>query len=132
MEEYVEVRCKPNTAAATRSVLENHIVPTLGKMPLAAVERAQVAELHQRLYGTPAVANMAVRILSAMYKLASEWGLIPEGLANPCRSIVKYPEHKRERFLTDEEFMRLGHVLDEIETKAARRRPRWRRSGSWP
>ena len=123
MEEYVEVRCKPNTAAATRSVLENHIVPTLGKLPLAAVERAQVAELHQRLYGTPAVANMAVRILSAMYHLACEWGIVPEGLANPCRSIVKYPEHKRERFLTDEEFMRLGHVLDEIETKGGASAP---------
>ena len=113
--EYVEVRCKPNTAAATRSVLEKHIVPALGKLPLAAVERAQVAELHGRLYETPAVANMAVRILSAMYKLACEWGIVPEGLSNPCRSIVKYPEHKRERFLTDEEFVRLGEALDEVE-----------------
>ena len=123
MEEYVEVRCKPSTAAATRSVLERHIVPALGKLPLAAVERAQVAELHGRLYETPAVANMSVRALSAMYKLASEWGLIPEGLANPCRSIVKYPEHKRERFLTDEEFMRLGHVLDEIEIQGGASAP---------
>ena len=113
--EYVKVRCKPNTSAATRSVLEKHIVPALGKLPLAAVERAQVAELHQRLYETPAVANMAVRILSAMYKLACEWGIVPEGLSNPCRSIVKYPEHKRERFLTDEEFVRLGEALDEVE-----------------
>ena len=113
--EYVEVRCKPNTSAATRSVLEKHIVPALGKLPLAAVERAQVAELHQRLYETPAVANMAVRILSAMYRLACEWGIVPEGLANPCRSIMKYPEHKRERFLTDEEFIRLGEALDEVE-----------------
>ena len=121
--EYVEVRCKPNTAAATRSVLEKHIVPALGKLPLAAVERAQVAELHGRLYETPAVANMAVRALSAMYKLACEWGIVPEGLANPCRSIVKYPEHKRERFLTDEEFMRLGHVLDEIEIQGGASAP---------
>ena len=114
--EYVEVHCKPSTAAATRSVLDKHIVPALGKLPLAAVERAQVAELHQRLYETPAVANMAVRILSAMYKLACEWGIVPEGLSNPCRSIMKYPEHKRERFLTDEEFIRLGRgVLDEVE-----------------
>ena len=113
--EYVEVRCKPSTAAATRSVLDKHIVPALGKLPLAAVERAQVAELHQRLYETPAVANMAVRILSAMYKLACEWGIVPEGLSNPCRSIMKYPEHKRERFLTDEEFIRLGEALDEVE-----------------
>ena len=58
---------------------------------------------------------MAVRILSAMYKLACEWGIVPEGLSNPCRSLMKYPEHKRERFLTDEEFIRLGEALDEVE-----------------
>ena len=113
--EYVEVRCKPSTVAAYRSVLERHIAPALGKLLLEAVERAQVAELHQRLYETPAVANMAVRALSAMYELAREWGLIPEGSSNPCRSIVKYREHKRERFLTDEEFIRLGNALDQVE-----------------
>ena len=121
--EYVSVRCKPSTAAATRSVLEKHITPALGRLPLAAVERAQVAELHQRLYETPAVANMAVGALSSMYKLACEWGLVPDGVPNPCRSIVKYPGRKRERFLTDEEFIRLGEVLDEVETRGGASAP---------
>ena len=121
--EYVSVRCKPSTAAATRSVLEKHVTPALGKLPLAAVERAQVAELHQRLYETPAVANMAVGALSSMYKLACEWGLVPDGVPNPCRSIVKYPGRKRERFLTDEEFIRLGEVLDEVEERGGASAP---------
>ena len=121
--EYVSVRCKPSTAAATRSVLEKHITPALGRLPLAAVERAQVAELHQRLYETPAVSNMAVGALSSMYKLACEWGLVPDGVPNPCRSIVKYPGRKRERFLTDEEFIRLGEVLDEVETRGGASAP---------
>ena len=121
--EYVSVRCKPSTAAATRSVVHRHIAPALGKMPLAAVERAQVAELHGRLHETPAVANAVVRTLSAMYKLACEWGLIPEGLSNPCRSVMKYPERKRERFLTDEEFMRLGCTLDEVEERGGASAP---------
>ena len=121
--EYVSVRCKPSTAAATRSVLEKHITPALGRLPLVAVERAQVAELHQRLYETPAVANMAVGALSSMYRLACEWGLVPDGVPNPCRSIVKYPGRKRERFLTDEEFIRLGEVLDEVETRGGASAP---------
>ena len=121
--EYVEVRCKPGTAAAARSVLEKHVVPALGRQPFAAVERAQVAELHGRLHGTPAVANAVVRTLSAMYKLAGEWGLVPEGLSNPCRSLVKYPERKRERFLTDKEFIRLGEA-------PGRRRGEGRRYGA--
>ncbi len=113
--EYVPVRCKPSTAAAARSVVERHILPALGSLPLAALERAQAAELHQSLYETPAVANMVVRILSSMYGLAEGWGMVPEGASNPCRSLVKFPERRRERFLTDEEFNRLGETLDEME-----------------
>ena len=114
LEEHVEIRCKPRTVQSTRTVVNRHIVPALGRLPLMAVERSQVVELHQRLCGTPSVANMAVRTLSLMYRLAEGWGLVPEG-CNPCRSIVKYPVRKRERFLTDGEFTRLGQVLDEAE-----------------
>ena len=114
--EYISVRCKPSTAAKTRAVVRKHIVPAFGKLPIMALERVQVAELHQSLCETPAVANMVVRILHAMYRLAEDWGLAPEG-CNPCRLIVKYPERKRERFLTDEEFTRLGAVLEEIENQ---------------
>ena len=121
--EYVEVRCKPSTAAATRSVVEKHIAPALGRLPLAAVERAQVAELHGRLHETPSIANAVVRILSAMYRLACEWGIVPEGLSNPCLSLVKYPERKRERFLTDKEFVRLGEALDDVEARGGATAP---------
>ena len=115
--EYIPVRCKPSTAAGARSVVERHILPALGSLPLAALERAQAAELHQSLYETPAVANMALRILSSMHGLAEGWGMIPEGASNPCRSLVKFPERRRERFLTDEEFTRLGEALDQVEAE---------------
>ena len=116
LEEYVAVRCKPSTMKWTRTVVNHHIVPALGQRPLEAVSRARVMELHDRLYQTPSVANAAVSILSLMYRLAEDWGLVPEG-CNPCGSVVKYPERKRERFLTDKEFTRLGQVLDEVENR---------------
>ncbi len=117
MEEYVSVRCKPGTAALYRSVIDRHVLPALGRAPLAALSRAQVAEFHESLYETPAVANMALRVLSAMYELARKWELVPDGLSNPCKALVKYPERKRERFLTDSEFTRLGEALDEAEAR---------------
>ena len=122
LEEYVEVRCKPRTVKVVRSVVRKHIAPALGRLPLAAVERAHVAELHQRLCGTPAAANQAVRTLSLMYRLACDWGMVPEGM-NPCRSIDKYPGRRRERFLTAAEFGRLGCVLDEAETRGGATAP---------
>ena len=116
LEEYAAVRYKPGTLAWTRTVVGRYIVPEFGKLALAAVERTQVVELHHRLSHAPSIANMVVRTLSLMYRLAEDWGLVPEG-CNPCRSVVKYPQRKRERFLTDEEFTRLGQVLDEVETE---------------
>ena len=39
--------------------------------------------------------------------------MVPEDHDDPCQSIPMNPMLKRERFLTDAEFTRLGHVLDE-------------------
>ena len=116
LEEYAAVRYKPGTMAWTRTMVRRHIVPEFGKVALEAVGRTQVMELHHRLYESPSTANMVVRTLSLMYRLAAGWGVVPEG-CNPCRSVVRYPDHKRERFLTDEEFIRLGRVLDEAGTR---------------
>ena len=44
--------------------------------------------------------------------LAEAWGLRRDG-GNPCRFVQKYKEQKRERFLSDDEFRRLGRVLAE-------------------
>ena len=112
LEEHVEVRLKPNTQRQVRGVLRRHILPALGKMPLVAIERVQVVDLQQKLCDRPVTANTAVKVLSHMYRLGEGWGMVPEG-CNPCRSIEKYPERRRERFLTDAEFDRLGRVLDE-------------------
>ena len=122
LQEYAAVRYKPGTLAWTRTVTRRYIVPEFGKLALAAVERTQVVELHHRLHHSPSIANMVVRTLSLMYRLAEDWGLVPEG-CNPCRSVAKYPQRKRERFLTDEEFTRLGQVLDEVETQGGASAP---------
>ena len=116
LKEYAAVRYKPGTLAWTRTVVGRYIVPEFGKLALATVERTQVRELHHRLSHAPSIANMVVRTLSLMYRLAEDWGLVPEG-CNPCRSVVKYPQRRRERFLTDEEFTKLGQVLDEAATE---------------
>ncbi len=116
MAEHVEVRCKPRTAAAVRAALRTHVLPALGKIPLASLEGAQAAALHRGLHETPAAANAALRVLSSMFEAAGDWGLLPEG-TNPCRAVVKYPLRRRERFLTEAEFERLGLALDALEAE---------------
>ena len=112
LEEHVAVRCKPATAVQCRQVIDKYIVPELGKVPLAAAERGHVIDLHHKLSGVPAMANLVIATLSRMFNQAEAWELVPDGV-NPCRFVHKYQERKRERFLTEEEFRRLGQVLSE-------------------
>ena len=115
LENHVAVHCKPATEAAYRLVVEKHILPRFGKLPALALDHAKVMEAHHTLRATPVMANRVVDTVSRIYNTAEDRGLIPEG-SNPCRFAVKYREVERERFLTDEEFRRLGRVLADAET----------------
>ena len=97
LEEHVAVRCKPKTQRTARSVVNRHIVPALGKLPIAAVERRHVMALHESLCETPAMANMTVETLSHMYALARGWDMAPEDCDDPCEFIPMNPKRKRER-----------------------------------
>ena len=114
---HVAQNCNAHTAGIYRGSLENHILPALGMMPLAVVETAHVAALHYRLRSTPRAANRALSVLSKMFSLAAAWGLVPDG-TNPCKGVRKYREKKRERFLTRDEYRRLGQALVEAEADA--------------
>ena len=59
------------------------------------------------------MANQAVDLLSRLYNRAAASD-DPPATGNPCRFIKKYPSRSRERFLTEQEFVRLGAVLDEL------------------
>ena len=120
MSAHVAQNCNAHTAGIYRGSLENHILPALGMMPLGLVERAHVSALHYRLRETPRAANRALAVLSKMFSLAAAWGLVPDG-TNPCRAVRKYKERKRERFLSREEYRRLGQALAEAEAEAGRR-----------
>ncbi len=115
MHVHVNVHCKPRTIATYRSVLDKHILPVLGEKAISEVGRKEISALHHELRDTPAMANQTVKILSTMFSLAEAWGKIPPG-RNPCESVRRYKERSRERFLTPEEFQRLGRVLRDAET----------------
>ena len=72
-----------------------------------------MTELHHALRDKPVMANKVVETLSRIYNAAEDRGLIPEA-SNPCGLVVKNRERKRERFLTPDEFRRLGRALREV------------------
>ncbi len=115
MRSHVEVNCRPNTVEVFRRVVDLYIAPELGALALSAVERSHVSALHYKLRNKPYQANQTVSVLAKMFKLAEAWGMTPPR-RNPCRSVRRYRERRRERFLTPEEYRRLGEVLDEAES----------------
>ena len=64
------------------------------------------------------MANVVAQVLSRMYTLAEAWGLMPPG-RNPCRFIRLYKLRTHDRYLTPEEYRRLGQVLREAEAEGS-------------
>ena len=112
--EHVAAHCKPTTAQDYRRSIVLHINPRLADRRVADIERRDIAALHHDMRSTPYQANRTVGVLSKMFNLAELWGIRPDG-SNPCLHVKRYKEEKRERFLSQDEFARLGSVLDEIE-----------------
>ena len=116
MKEHVAVRCKPSTAIGCRYALDKYLLPAFGARALGSIGREEVATLQYGLHKTPIMANRVVDMLSRLFNMAEAWAIAPEG-GNPCRFVQKYKERSCERFLSEEEFRRLGRVLDDVEAE---------------
>ena len=115
-EEHIAVRVKESTAKGYRRLIDRTILPALGRHRVNEVTRADIAKLHHDQRHIPYEANRCLEIVSKMFSLAEMWGLRPDG-SNPRKHIKKYPEEKRERFLSPAELKRVGEVLREMETE---------------
>ena len=112
--EHAEPYKRPSSVAEDRRLIEKRINPALGTKKVQAVSRTDVARLHSGLRSTPYEGNRTLALVSKMMALAEAWGHRPDA-SNPCRHITKFPEAKRERFLSADEIGRLGDVLARAE-----------------
>ena len=114
--EHIAIRVKASTAKEYRGTLKRFILPALGRLAVPEITRADVAKFHHDLRHIPYQANRCLEVVSKMFVLAEMWGLRPDG-SNPRKHIRKYPEEKRERFLSAAELRRIGEVLREMESE---------------
>jgi integrase len=113
--EHVEAKRKPTTGALYRSLIERLVLPDLGNRKIDKIMPPDVARLHLKLRSRPYQANRVLAVVSSLYSFAAKRKVVASGL-NPTRGIDKYPEKGRERYLTTEEFARLGEAIREAET----------------
>ncbi len=118
LQDHVARHCKASTAGEYERSIRLFINPALGQRKVADVSRADVAVLHQEMQDTPYQANRTLGVLSKMFNLAEAWGMRPDG-TNPSRHVKKYPEEKKERFLSPEEYADLWQVLEDVEQEGS-------------
>ncbi len=112
---HVKVNCRPKTVETFGQILRSYIVPELGRLVLSEVSPSHVSGLHHRLRDKPGQANLMLTVLSGMFRLAEDWGMKVPG-RNPVRSVRRYRQRSRARFLSPDEYRRLGDVLAEAES----------------
>jgi integrase len=104
-----ESKKRPSSVRNDRQMLKSIILPRLGKMRLKAIAKRDIEKLHSALKETPYQGNRVLGLLSAMFNYAIERGMM---VSNPAHRIEKFPEEKRERFLTIEEMQKLREAIE--------------------
>ena len=101
--------------AGSKRLMDKHILPAMGGLPLAGIGPAQVSDLLFKLRNTKTEARLVRSVLGSMFTRAEEWDLREPG-TNPVR-IVKNRDGegtvKRDRRLSDLELKALGQALRE-------------------
>lgn len=135
LEDYAKEHKKPSSLKSDQKNIENHVLPLLGREFVASVTFADIDRFkravkdgkssrerkpeHQggpNVTGGKGVANRCLALLSKMFNLAERWGWCSVG-SNPCRHVDRYPENKREKFLSDKELAALAEVLNKSESE---------------
>jgi integrase len=120
LEDHVAARRKATTERLYRLVIDTHLKPRLGAVPIANLSADDVLKLHHRLRATPYMANRVVAVASKLFNWAATAGYRGPGPhVNPCDGIEKYRERPRKRYLTPHELTKLGCALRVAERRKA-------------
>ncbi|HXP76583.1 MAG TPA: tyrosine-type recombinase/integrase [Stellaceae bacterium] len=118
-ESYIEARRgikRERTVKEDESLLNGIILPELGARKIAGIGFRDVEALHLQVTknGTPIRANRAVALLSNIFAKAIKEGLRAD---NPAKGIERNQEQPRERYLTNDETVRLMKALTKHRAK---------------
>jgi integrase len=120
---------KASTLAVDSGRIKRHIKPLLGKRAIDEITRLQVEKfMHDvidgktaidertgprgraRVTGGPGTASKSVNLLSAIFVYAIRKGWVE---SNPCLGIERPADQKKKRYLSSDEYKRIGEALRE-------------------
>lgn len=114
LKEHAAHKKKASSRIEDERLLTNYILPKLGSLPVSAVSREDVHQLHHSLVKTPIQANRVLALISTIMSFGERWNLRPQN-SNPAKHVDRFKERVRERIVEGSERKRLVEVLDEVE-----------------
>jgi integrase len=108
---------RESTQSDYLSMIANEVKPQLGSLKVADVTFSDIDRVHRKITKrAPYAANRAVALLSRLFNFAIRWQMRSD---NPAKGIERNQEHKRERYLSADELIRLSAALAEHDDKDA-------------
>ena len=105
-------RMATRTAADYAQQCKRVILPTLGRVRVADVQRTDVERMVATL--APVSRNRVLALTSRLFRLFETWEWTPQQ-SNPVRGVERSREEPRDRVLADAEIEALGRALDQID-----------------
>lgn len=103
---------KPATQRSSRSRIDQLLVPRFGDLPVDMIERGDINRWRDSMSERGGSFNRAIPIMSVMMQYAEKLGYRAKN-TNPCRGVSRFKRDLPERYLSADEYRRLGKVLAE-------------------
>ena len=103
---------KPSTRDASRAYIDKRLIPRFGALSVDAIERADINRWRDSMAERGGSFNRAIPIMSVMMQYAEKLGYRAKN-TNPCRGVSRFKRDLPERYLSADEYRRLGRVLAE-------------------
>jgi integrase len=101
---------RPSTLKDYREFFfKKHIIAKFGNLKIDSIGKKEIENFHRSFSETPRMGNRLLEIMRVMFNTAVSWEILEK---NPAQGIKKFPEHKRERYLSEDEISRLTEALD--------------------
>lgn len=121
-QEYLEVHAKmnkrPKSYREDEQMLEKIILKRWPDQKVEEITTQDIQYLHHALRDTPYMANRVRALLSKMFNTAIQWKLRTD---NPVNGVAKYQEHKRNRWLNEDELEKLWGTLETYPNQSVAR-----------
>ena len=114
LDDHSSIRSRPATHASNIQILAHMVLPHFGKMKIRSIEPKDIYDYLAKNRHRPIGANRSLAAMSSIMSKAELWGYRDRN-SNPCFGVERFPENRRERFLSEQEFASLESAMQRAE-----------------